>query len=208
MYHLPLHDQSWVAGGGAREGGNCRPVPDSVPGPHQSIDIACGGAPEMSQNDWGRQLQGEHERGSAMADRPPDDGPGNCRPHVGRPWTIGWCRGWDGREKMAGSGRVSGTIAYVSKHRLGTRETSAPAAPYHLDTPLSFVSRRLCVWYAGHDRGEANKWSTDSKRGVTGSNYPAHNRPIVGQSLVSFSKVEKFLSQDQEKRSRVSSLII
>jgi len=98
MYHLPLHDQSWVAGGGAREGGNCRPVPDSVPGPHQSIDIACGGAPEMSQNDWGRRLQGEHERGSAMADRPPDDGLGNCRPPCRMPldnWLmsrVGWPR--------------------------------------------------------------------------------------------------------------------
>ena len=41
------------------------------------------------------------------------------------------------------------------------------------------------MWYAGNGCGEANKRSIDSKRGVTGDNYPAHNRSIVGQSLVS-----------------------
>ena len=61
-------------------------------------------------------------------------------------------------------------------------ETSAPFAPYHLDTPLSFV------WHLygmrGHDGGEANKQSTDSMHGATGDSYPAHSRPIVRQSLV------------------------
>ena len=53
--------------------------------------------------------------------------------------------------------------------------------------PLSFVSRHSCIWYVGHGHGEANKWSTDrpSKCRATGGNYPADNRPIVGQSLVS-----------------------
>jgi len=39
------------------------------------IDIASGGAPEMSQN--GR--RGECDWGSAVADRHPDSGPGNHR---------------------------------------------------------------------------------------------------------------------------------
>jgi len=52
------------------------------------------------------------------------------------------------------------------------------SVPYQLDTPLSFVLRRPSIWYAGHSCGEANKRSIDSKREVTGSNYPAHNRPI------------------------------
>jgi len=51
--------------------------------------------------------------------------------------------------------------------------------------PLSFVSRRPCVWYVGHSRGEANEQLTDGKRGATGDNYPAHNSPIVVRSLVS-----------------------
>ena len=55
------------------------------------------------------------------------------------------------------------------------------------------------MWYAGNGCGEANKRSIDSKRGVTGDNYPAHNRPIVGavaslnsqKSRNSFSGIEK-----------------
>jgi len=81
-------------------------------------------------------------------------------------------------------------------------ETSAPAAPYHLDTPLSFVLRRQCIWYAGHGCGEANMRSTDSKRGVTGDYYPAHSMPYC-RTVTSlenrFSEVEKFLSRDREK---------
>jgi len=48
-----------------------------------------------------------------------------------------------------------------------TAETSAAAVPYHLDTPLFFVSWHPCVWHVGHGRGEANinKRSTDNKRG-------------------------------------------
>jgi len=42
-------------------------------------------------------------------------------------------------------------------YQLTAAETSVPSASYHVDTPLSFVSRRwrLCVWYAGHGRCEA-----------------------------------------------------
>ena len=59
------------------------------------------------------------------------------------------------------------------------------SAPYHLDTPLTFVSRRPFIWYAGHSHGEANKRSTDSKHRATGDKYPAHDRPVVRRSLVS-----------------------
>jgi len=77
-------------------------------------------------------------------------------------------------------GRCSGVTGVISARR----QTSAAAVPYHLDTPLCFVSRHPCIWYAGHGRREKNKRSTDSKRGATGDNYPTHNRPIVGRSLV------------------------
>jgi len=81
-------------------------------------------------------------------------------------------------------------------------ETSAPFAPYHLDTPLSFVWH-LCIWYGmrGHDRGEANKQSTDSMHGATGDSYPAHNRPIVRQSLVLILRSREIPSLDREKSS-------
>ena len=59
------------------------------------------------------------------------------------------------------------------------------SAPYRLDSPLLFVLRHPCIWYAGHGRGEANKQSTNNKCGATGDNYPAHIRPIVRRSLVS-----------------------
>jgi len=85
------------------------------------------------------------------------------------------------------SGRIctAGPKQWCNKLSAPTAETSAPNALYHLDTPPSFVSQRLCVWYAGHGRGEANKPSTDNKHGATDDNYPAHNRPIVRWSLVS-----------------------
>ena len=87
-------------------------------------------------------------------------------------------------------------------------ETSARAVPYHSDTPLSFVLARLCVWYTGHGRGEANKRPMDSKRGATGDNYPAHNRPYcravaslnfwkLGKSRNSFPRIKK---KDRDSR--------
>jgi len=63
------------------------------------------------------------------------------------------------------------TVSFYAQ-RLYSYGYQHPAAeksvPYHLDTPLSFVSRHPCVWYAGHSRGEANKRLTDSKHGTTG----------------------------------------
>jgi len=41
------------------------------------------------------------------------------------------------------------------RYQLTAAETSVPSAPYRLDTPLSFVSRRPSVWYAGHGHREA-----------------------------------------------------
>ena len=89
------------------------------------------------------------------------------------------------RQTEAAAFALPGRSSGVTSYQHPAAETSAPAAPYHLDTPPSFVSRHLCVWYAGHGRGEANKPSTDSKHGATDDNYPGHNRPIVRQSLVS-----------------------
>ena len=58
---------------------------------------------------------------------------------------------------------------------------------------------------SGH--GEANKRSIDSKCGATAGIYPALNRPIVGQSLVSILGSGEIFYQDRQKRSRLSSLI-
>ena len=83
------------------------------------------------------------------------------------------------------SGRIciAGPMQWLNYgYQCPAAETSAP---YHLDTPLTIVSRSLCIWYVGHSSGEANKRSIDSKHGARGGNYPAHNRPIFGQSLVS-----------------------
>jgi len=61
-----------------------------------------------------------------------------------------------------GSGRIF-TAQPMQWHNQGYQclaaETSAQAAPYHINMPLSFVSRHLCIWYVGHSRGEANKRS-------------------------------------------------
>ena len=61
---------------------------------------------------------------------------------------------------------------WQAEHCCSHASTSTP-----LDTLLSFVSWSPCIWYVGHGRHEANKRSIDSKRGVTGDNYPTHNRP-------------------------------
>ena len=62
------------------------------------------------------------------------------------------------------------------------RPAEETSAPYRLDTPLSFVSRHPCVWYAGHGHGDVTQ---TSKHSAAGGNYPAHNRPVFGRSLVS-----------------------
>ena len=86
-----------------------------------------------------------------------------------------------------------------------------PSGPCHLDTPVSFVSWRLCIWHAGHGRGEANKPSIDSKCGATGDSYSTHSRPCCrAVSTVdswkwrnSFPGIEK---KDQDSRVSLTSL--
>ena len=129
------------------------------------------------------------------------------RPAVKRGQMIGRLRGWSAH-LMSALTRLWTVIFLVSYieadwsgrictdrpmqwhnygHQRAAAETSVPFAPYRLDTPLSFVSRRQrpCIWYADHGHREANKRLTDSKCGATGDNYPAHNGPIVRRSLVS-----------------------
>ena len=105
------------------------------------------------------------------------------------------------------SGRIC-TAKTIQWHNLGYQclvaETSAPAAPCHLDTPLSFVSRRPSThinWYVGDGCGEANKRSTDSKHEAT--LIPFTIGLFSGGRYSQFSEVEKILSQDLEKRSRL-----
>jgi len=98
------HDWSWIAGSGAKGGGNRQPVP----GAHRSIDIAGSGVPEMLQKGRGRGLQEECDQGSTMADRP-SDATGQSVDIAGI-WAL----------KTVGSCRVSGAVMHVPKHRLGT----------------------------------------------------------------------------------------
>jgi len=56
-------------------------------------------------------------------------------------------------------------------YQLTAAETSVPSAPYRLETPLSFVSRRRrpCVWYVGHGRRKAtsDRLTASAERPVT-----------------------------------------
>jgi len=111
MYLLPAwleldRQQGHEGRGRSPAGPRCHSPP--TPGPHQSIDIAGSGAPETSQNGQWRGLVGERDRESAMADRPPDDGPGNCRAPlpVRRRWTIG--------QRRARVGAQNGCSSWVS----------------------------------------------------------------------------------------------
>ena len=89
---------------GARRGRGAIAGRPPTPGPHRSIDIAGGGTPETSQN--GRGATDECNWGSAMADRPPDDGPGNhCAPRR-TPLdnrSMSWADGRTKRQAVAGS---------------------------------------------------------------------------------------------------------
>jgi len=82
-------------------------------------------------------------------------------------------------------------------------ETSVPSAPYRLDTPLSFVSRRQrpCVWHAGYGCREAtSERSIDSKHGRPVTIIPLTVGLLSGGRVsLGFSEVKKFLSRDQEK---------
>ena len=99
-----------------------------TPGPHRSINIAGNGTPETSQNGWG--LQGERlgmRNGRSACGRRAGESP--CHPFplpVGRRGTMadvagGWAR------KTAGSGRVSGIMAHLSKSRRAARRGYAIA---------------------------------------------------------------------------------
>ena len=79
----------------------------------------------------------------------------------------------------------------------------APSAPYHLDTPLSFVLRRRrpCVRYVGHGRREAtsDRLIASVERRVT--IIPLTVGLLSGGrvSLSILSEVGKLLSRDPEK---------
>jgi len=149
-----------------------------------------------------------------IADRPPDTGYGRPQAcHRMRPddrptsqcfFLFSTEADWSATFALLG--RCSGVTRVISARR--QKLLSPLAVPYHLDTPLSFVSRHLCIWCVSHGRCEANKRSIDSKRRATDDNYPAHNRPIVGQLLVLIlgSWEIRFLSRDREKRSRLETL--
>ena len=116
-------------------------------GPCRSIDIASGGVPETSQNGWGRGLQGERDRGSAMANRPPGRQVGESPPTpVGCLWTISWHRRWDGHAKWwatAGSPAPWHTCQHAGWEC--NRRTLSPTSPrvWETTSPPSDVASRL-----------------------------------------------------------------
>jgi len=144
-----------------------------------------------------------------MADRPPDDGRGEslCPPSDATGQSVDVVGGW--AHKTAGSGWVSFAVAHLSKCRHGAgrdRRQQDPDAGYgrpqahrwmwpddRLTSQWSFLfpieadwSGCICTAGPGVTRVISTwqqKWSTDSKHGVTGDSYPAHNRPIVGRLL-------------------------
>ena len=116
---------------GARRGRGAIAGRPPTPGPHRSIDIAGGGTPETSQN--GRGATDECNRGSSMADRPRDDGPGNhcAPPSDATGQSVDVVGGW--AHKTAGSGWVSFAVAHLSKCRHGAgrdRRQQDPDAGY------------------------------------------------------------------------------
>ena len=85
MYLLPTWSESGSPmghEGGAIAGWPLMPFPADARTPSLPVDdrsTSGGGAPEMLQNGR-RKGTGECDRGSTIADRPSDDGPGNCSP--------------------------------------------------------------------------------------------------------------------------------
>ena len=77
------------------------------------------------------------------------------------------------------SGQCSGITRVISGAPSGRNICRRCPLPLVYATVLCFAAFVRLV-YTGHGCGEANKRATDSKRGATGDNYPAHNRPIVG----------------------------
>ena len=108
----------------------------------------------------------ERDGGTRSPTGPQTPSSGDPRPAVGRGRTIGRhlsdlsC--FLQRQTEAAAFALPGRSSGVTSYQHPVAETSASATPYHLDTPLSFVSRRPCVWYAGHGRSEAKQAITDT----------------------------------------------
>jgi len=104
---------------------------------------------------------------------------------------AGWAR------KTAGSGRVSGAVAHLSKRRRGVQRGTR--SPTGLQMLCTGDHRHTVGWqkhlppcplfggvqYESHSRGETNKRSIDGRHTATSGNYPAQSRPVVRRSLVS-----------------------
>jgi len=96
------------------------------------IDIASGGAPEMSQN--GR--RGEVRLGKCSGRSASGQWAGESSPApVGCRWTVGRRRGQIGAQNGGQCGHVSGAMAHVSKHRLGTQWGGGTRLPTGPRTP-------------------------------------------------------------------------
>ena len=112
---------------------------------------------------------------------------GEHRRAVGRGRTIG--RPLSGlscfpqRQTEAAAFALPGQCSGVTRIISARRQKHLPPLP-----PTAYIHHcvlwRPSIWYVGHGHCKANKRSTDSRRGATGDDYPAHNRPIVGRSLV------------------------
>ena len=118
------HDRSWITSVGVK-GGDRRPAREAVPA-HTgtpSIDRHSGRwhTRNVAKQPGGRGLQRERDQGSAVADRSPDDVPGNCLASTldAAVQSVDVAGGW--AQKTAGSGWVSGAMAYLSKRRHGAR---------------------------------------------------------------------------------------
>jgi len=118
-------DQSWIADRGAKGGGGDRRLaPDIVPRRRQDpIDRLTQQA--VARPKRRKTAGGEGYRESAMADRPVDDGLGNRRatpstsPSAAAGQSVNVAGGWV--RKTAGSGRVSGAVAHLSKRTRAAR---------------------------------------------------------------------------------------
>jgi len=122
---------------GARRGKDDRwPAPDAVPERRRDPIATCGWSIDIVAVVRTKRckmvggLREECDRGSAMADRLLEDGPGNHRPSPHPPSYVagqlvdvagGWAR------KTAGSGRVSGAMVHMLKCRLGAQRGDAIA---------------------------------------------------------------------------------
>ena len=86
------------------------------------------------------------------------------------------------------------TFYQRDRSRIAGRGCEGGGRQNHL-TPTTQIRHcpLFCGVRAGNCCGKANKRSTNSKREVIGGNYPAHNRPVVGRSLVQ-------ILRDQEKK--------